>query len=102
MSMKWHSIESSNLRMIAYSRKLKMLQVEFINGTVYRYLKVPYFHYLNLLRKKGGSHGAYFSKYIRDSYESCQIAPDAPEVPDVNQQLKDSLKSLSKEPPDAA
>ena len=56
-------VVSSNLSAIAYDKKTKELEVEFIKGAVYRYKNVPYSTYKGLAN--AGSKGKYFWKHIR-------------------------------------
>ena len=57
------TLQSSNLKKIAYSAKKWVLYVEFHSGNVYRYLHVPPSIIAGLL--KASSHGSYFHHHIR-------------------------------------
>lgn len=47
------------------------LEVEFVSGAVYRYLRVPAAEHAALMW--ADSHGTYFNENIRDSYEFVRI-----------------------------
>ena len=50
-----------------------ILQLEFRDGSVYRYLQVPKAFYQNLL--SAASHGTYFNHRIRGRFPFLQIQP---------------------------
>jgi hypothetical protein len=78
--MRWHPVESSNLKRVRYFRGLNLLLVEFKDrytgegDRIWLYMNVPFQRYRGLLR--AGSHGEYFARYIR-------LNPDYPrqEIP---------------------
>ena len=63
--MKRSAVDSSGIQTIGYDPVKKILEVEFINDSVYRYLNVPEVMYLGLM--KASSKGAFFNKKIRDA-----------------------------------
>jgi hypothetical protein len=63
-------VKSSNICSVGYDTLLKILQVEFLNGSVYQYYDVPKDIYDKLL--KADSKGRFFNANIsfRFRYES--------------------------------
>lgn len=68
-------VESSALATIGYSKKLRALEVEFRNGSVYRYLEVPLDVYEALLR--ANSKARFYDESIRHKYRSEHVKPRA-------------------------
>lgn len=60
------AVTSSNLASVGYDPQCHILEVEFLGGSVYQYYGVPEQVYRSLM--SAGSHGSYFSAYIRKSY----------------------------------
>jgi hypothetical protein len=60
------SVSSSNLVSVGYDADAAVLEVEFKDGSIYRYLNVPQFEYDALM--SAPSHGVYFNANIRKSY----------------------------------
>lgn len=60
------NVASSSLAKLAYDCRQAILQVEFRDGTVYRYAGVPLQTYDDLLR--ADSKGAFFNRYIRSRF----------------------------------
>ena len=56
-------VNSSNLDYIAYNSRRRQLDIKFLSGHIYRYYKVPYKTYRNMVRAK--SHGKNFWKNVR-------------------------------------
>jgi KTSC domain len=69
-------VESSALASVGYSRYLQVLEVEFRNGAVYRYIDVPenIFHELIDAPSKTG----YYDANVRGKYRSYHVQPAAP------------------------
>ena len=65
------AVSSSNLASVGYDPKQHILEVEFLGGSVYQYYGVPEQVYHSLM--SAGSHGSYFSAYIRTSYQYSQV-----------------------------
>jgi len=61
-------VSSSCIRSIGYEAITSILEIEFVNGTVYRYLDVPMYKHHELMR--ASSHGTYFNAEIKDVYRS--------------------------------
>ena len=56
-------VTSSNIASIGYDPDEKVLEVEFLDGSVYQYHGVPETHYRNLM--VASSHGTYLDTYIK-------------------------------------
>jgi hypothetical protein len=63
--MKRTSVDSSGIQTIGYDPVGKVLEVEFINDSVYRYLNVPETKYIQLMN--ASSKGNFFNTKIRDA-----------------------------------
>lgn len=64
--MKRKPLTSSLLNSVAYDASHALLEVEFRDGSVYRYENVPPDVHEDLLRAE--SHGKFFIRYIRNEY----------------------------------
>ncbi len=69
--MKRETVKSSNLKSVGYDKSVGILEIEFNNGGIYQYSKVPenIFHEL----MKAPSHGKYFLRFIRDKYPTKKV-----------------------------
>lgn len=68
-------VESSALATVGYSKKLRALEIEFRNGSVYRYLEVPSDVYEALLNAR--SKARFYDENIRHKYRSQHVKPRA-------------------------
>ena len=59
-------VTSSNLRAVGYNPTSRVLEIEFNDGSVYRYSGVPESVYRDLM--SAGSHGRYFAAFIKGCY----------------------------------
>jgi len=59
-------VQSSNMASIGYDSTTEILQVEFLNGSIYEYKNVSQSVYDGLMG--ASSHGSYFNHEIRNSY----------------------------------
>jgi hypothetical protein len=64
--MKRTPVQSSVLRSVGYSGASTTLEIEFMTGLIYRYLRVPRARFDALM--KASSKGRYFNANIRDHY----------------------------------
>jgi len=64
-------VESSNLRSVGYEAGRQVLEVEFVNGSIYQYTGVPEQIYNGLMNTE--SQGAFFSKAIRNKFPFSRI-----------------------------
>jgi len=69
--MKRRAVSSSSLRSIGYQPRTSTLEVEFVNGGIYRYHGVPW-EVVEALRE-AESLGAFFNENIRDRYETVKV-----------------------------
>ena len=68
-------VESSALATVGYSKKLRALEIEFRNHSVYRYLEVPSEVYDALLNAH--SKARFYDENIRHKYRSEHVKPRA-------------------------
>ena len=66
-------IESSAIAAVGYSKRRHILEIEFVNGAVYRYLEVPPEVYQNLMSAE--SKARFYDSNIRKHYRSVQVRP---------------------------
>lgn len=64
-------VASSAIAFVGYSKRLQILEIEFINGAVYRYLAVPRSVYHKLMAAESKAH--YYHQSIRGNYKSFRI-----------------------------
>lgn len=64
-------VSSSNLAAVGYDAGSQRLEVEFHDGSVYCYRGVPASVHKALM--SAGSHGSYFSAFIRDQYPTDRV-----------------------------
>jgi hypothetical protein len=64
-------VDSSAIATIGYSKKLRALEIEFINGAVYRYLDIPIALYRELMA--ADSKARFYDKNIRGRYRSVHV-----------------------------
>lgn len=67
-------VESSDVVSIGYDAKERMLEIEFHEGRLYRYLEVPQDIYEHFL--KADSYGGYFNTYINGHYRYRRVNED--------------------------
>lgn len=92
--MRWHQLKSSNIAGCSYSRKVKVLIVDFHSGFRYAYRGVPERLYRRFLNAK--SHGEFFAENIKDKFEYQKLAIDSSEAEEINLQqvLQQSLDEI--------
>jgi KTSC domain len=66
------AVDSESIASIGYADDAEVLEVEFVNGAVYRYRGVPQDLYEDL--RQAPSKGAFFNHNIRDAYPYEQVA----------------------------
>lgn len=64
-------VTSSNIESIGYDPQQRILEVEFKDGSVYQYDRVPATVYRDLMAAE--SHGTYLANYIRYQYSYRKI-----------------------------
>ena len=67
------AVESSVLASVGYDVKLRLLEIEFHSGAIYRYLEVPEEIFRRLLAAE--SKGQFFGAAIRDKFRSERVKP---------------------------
>lgn len=65
------SVSSSNISSIGHDPSSQVLEVEFNDGSVYRYEGVPQSVYDDFV--SAGSHGQYLNQHIKNSYSYSKI-----------------------------
>jgi len=60
------SVSSKNISAIGYDPDTQILEIEFLNGSVYEYSSVPPSEYVGLMN--ADSKGKYFNANIKDIY----------------------------------
>jgi hypothetical protein len=66
-------LQSTSLHTATYQDQSALLELEFRDGTTYRYRGVPEQVYQELLRSE--SKGRYFNQYIRNRFPCAKIDP---------------------------
>lgn len=56
-------VKSSNIKSIGYDPEALILEVEFLNKTLYHYFDVPLVKYLGIM--DADSHGTFLNEYIK-------------------------------------
>lgn len=64
-------VESRALRAVGFSKRRHILEIEFINGAIYRYLDVPTSVYHDLMSAE--SKARYYDLNIRRKYDSRRV-----------------------------
>ena len=66
-------VDSTAIATIGYSKKLRVIEIEFVNGAIYRYFEVPSSLYRELITAK--SKTRFYDKNIRGRYRSVHVKP---------------------------
>src|SRR5262245_19304278 len=66
-------VQSSAIATIGYSRRRHILEIEFVNGAVYRYFDVPIVIYRNLMSSE--SKARFYDSDVRKHYRSVLVQP---------------------------
>jgi KTSC domain len=72
-------VESSALRSVGFSKRRHILEIEFTNGAIYRYLDVPPSVYRDLL--SADSKARYYDLNIKRNYQSIRVKPRVKDQP---------------------
>ena len=67
------SVDSTAIAKIGYSKRLRALEIEFVNGAIYRYLDVPNSLYRQLIAAE--SKARFYDRNIRGRYRSVHVKP---------------------------
>lgn len=65
------SVSSNRLDSVGYDERLKLLQIQFVNGSMYEYYDVPKSVYIGLIT--ASSAGEYFHEYVEGTYHYSRI-----------------------------
>jgi KTSC domain-containing protein len=74
-------VQSTAIAKVGYSKHRHILEVEFVNGAVYRYFEVPYAVYRDLM--SADSKARYYDFNIKGHYRSVSIRPRQKEAASV-------------------
>ena len=66
-------VQSSAIAKVGYSKRRHVLEIEFVNGAVYRYLDVPGTVYRDLMSAE--SKARFYDSNIRKHYRSVLVRP---------------------------
>lgn len=66
-------VQSTAIAKIGYSKRRHILEIEFVNGAVYRYLDVPPAIYQGLM--SAGSKAQFYDFNVKGHYQSIAIRP---------------------------
>jgi KTSC domain-containing protein len=72
-------VQSSGLAAVGYSKRRHILEIEFTNGTVYRYVDVPPSVYRDLMSAE--SKTGYYALHIKRNYHSYRVRPRVKDQP---------------------
>jgi hypothetical protein len=64
-------VESSAIAKVGYSKRRHILEIEFLNGAVYRYLEVPVSIYRDLMLSE--SKARFYDSHVKGHYRSVLI-----------------------------
>ncbi len=64
-------VSSSNIASIGFDAATSVLEIEFLDGSVYQYYDVPEFIYDGLMA--AASHGTYLSANIKGHYQFARV-----------------------------
>ena len=67
------SVASKGIASIGYSKRLHILEIEFVNGAAYRYLEVAPSVYRDLM--SADSKARYYDRNIKGNYPSVRVRP---------------------------
>ena len=67
------AVQSTALATIGYSKRLHALEVEFLNGAIYRYLDVPPEIHREMMAAE--SKARFYHKHVRGQYRSVHVRP---------------------------
>src|SRR3954468_21579481 len=66
-------VQSSAIAKVGYSKRSHLLEIEFVNGAVYRYFDIPVSVYRDLLSAE--SKARFYDSNIRKHYRSILVRP---------------------------
>ena len=91
-------VKSSNLASVGYDPKSRQMEIEFKNGSIYRYYRVPAGMWRMLMR--ASSKGRFHYRYIRMDYQYRRLRPPTKHIIGKRKKLpKKPIRRLRKKPP---
>jgi hypothetical protein len=66
-------VDSSAIAKVGYSKRRRVLEIEFVNGAIYRYLDVPSSVYRDLISAE--SKARFYDFNIKGKYRSARVQP---------------------------
>jgi len=66
-------VPSTAVAAVGYSKRLHALEIEFVNGAIYRYLNVPISVYQSLI--SADSKARFYDENVRGKYRSVHVKP---------------------------
>src|SRR5258707_5062177 len=72
------AIASKGIASIGYSKRQHILEIEFVNGAVYRYLQVSPSVYREMMSAE--SKARYYDNHIKGNYPSVRVRPRVKEI----------------------
>src|SRR5205823_6933992 len=66
-------IDSTAIAKVGYSKRRRILEIEFVNGAIYRYLDVPASVYRDLMSAQ--SKARYYDVNLKGTYQSLRVRP---------------------------
>lgn len=68
-------VQSSQIKSIGYDDYSRVLEVEFVKGTIYQYFDVPHYVIFDLTTQQAvGSVGSYFNKNVARKYKYQKVS----------------------------
>ena len=67
------SVQSTAIATVGYSKRRHILEIEFVNGAIYRYAEVPASFYRALMSAK--SKAQFYDRNIRGKFHSIHVRP---------------------------
>lgn len=67
------SVQSSAIAKVGYSKRRRILEIEFVNGAVYRYFDVPVVVYHDLMSSQ--SKAGFYDSNVKRHYRSVLVRP---------------------------
>ncbi len=71
-----HPVESTGIAAVGYSRRLHALEIEFRDGSIYRYVDIPISHYHGLIGAESKAH--YYNDHLRGKYRCVRVKAPRP------------------------
>jgi len=66
-----NEVESTAIAAVGYSRRLHALEIEFRDGSIYRYAEIPISRYQGLMNAESKAH--YYNDHLRGKYGCVRV-----------------------------